>query len=705
VRSAPGLAIAALLAASAEGAALQDRFAGLREAMLLAEDRRAPSEVELTTLVRSLDSREQAIVAAALRGLGRLERPALAPVLLGRLRDPRPAVRVEAAHALAQTARGIDTAAGPTPVLGTITAGLADLAEREPDPQVLGALARSLGRLPYRAAEAAERSRRFLLSLSGRAEPAGTRLEAARGLEALLRLNPGLLPPNPETQERLRALAQVRSGSPATAARIRRIAWSALGRSGGVTAELAGQALEDPDEQVRRLGVLALAAQDVTGRRDLLVPALRDPSPMVRLEALRGWGRLFQAEECGPIRGAVRDPDDHVALLAIDLLANPCPGEDPVALLWPFVDSLAGSQREKFRGLASWHRGAHAMVTLARIAPDRIRGVLSRAAADYTFQIRMYAARAAEIMAEPNLLLTLANDRDDNVREAALPGLLAVRGHGADPVFISQLPRPDYQLIITAARALAGSPEREQVTTALLTTLARITRERRETSRDARLALLDRAEELGDSTRAAELERYLADFDPAVARRAAAIIGKWRGRAPAIDPRPLPKPPLSLAEVESYRGKRLRVTMSPTAGGGIFEIELFPDQAPATVARVARRAQEAYYDELTFHRVVPNFVIQGGSPGANEYAGDGPYLRDEVGPLSHERGTLGISTRGRDTGDAQIFVNLVDNPRLDFDYTVWGRVVAGMEVVDSILEGDVMARVELVDDALEARRP
>ena len=109
-------------------------------------------------------------------------------------------------------------------------------------------------------------------------------------------------------------------------------------------------------------------------------------------------------------------------------------------------------------------------------------------------------------------------------------------------------------------------------------------------------------------------------------------------------------------------------------------------------------AKSGYYNGLTFHRVVPNFVIQGGSPGANEYMGDGPFMRDEPGVVSHRRGTVGISTRGRDTGDAQIFVNLVDLPRLDHVYTVFG-VVAGMDVVDRDLEGDVITRVELMDSA------
>ena len=120
------------------------------------------------------------------------------------------------------------------------------------------------------------------------------------------------------------------------------------------------------------------------------------------------------------------------------------------------------------------------------------------------------------------------------------------------------------------------------------------------------------------------------------------------------------------------------------------------DEAPVSALRVATRAREGYYNGLTFHRVVPNFVIQGGSPGANEYVGDGPYMRDEVGLVSHRRGTVGISTRGRDTGDAQIFVNLVDLPRLDHTYTVFAEVVSGMDVVDAILEGDVIERVELV---------
>jgi cyclophilin family peptidyl-prolyl cis-trans isomerase len=189
------------------------------------------------------------------------------------------------------------------------------------------------------------------------------------------------------------------------------------------------------------------------------------------------------------------------------------------------------------------------------------------------------------------------------------------------------------------------------------------------------------------------LEPYLSDFDPAVARSAAGLLRRL-GRASAR-PRTLvmktrPVPPDS--ELRSLAGARARIRMEEA---GVLTLELLPGVAPVTAAAFAGLAEEGYYDNLTFHRIVPNFVIQGGSPGANEFVGTSGYIRDEVG-LFHERGTVGISTRGRDTGDCQIFINLVDNFRLDHNYTVFARVIAGMENVDRILEGDVIRSVEII---------
>ena len=132
--------------------------------------------------------------------------------------------------------------------------------------------------------------------------------------------------------------------------------------------------------------------------------------------------------------------------------------------------------------------------------------------------------------------------------------------------------------------------------------------------------------------------------------------------------------------------------------GGSIEMRLLPWEAPTNAYRFASLARAGALDGLTFHRVVANFVVQGASPGANEDAGHGRYTRDEITARSHARGTVGVSTRGRDTGDGQIFINLVDNVRLDHAYTIFAEVVAGMDVVDAVLEGDVIASARLLSD-------
>ena len=418
---------------------------------------------------------------------------------------------------------------------------------------------------------------------------------------------------------------------------------------------------------------------------------------MVRQEALRAYGRLFLAADPEPVLAAVRDARPHAALLAVDLLGQaPASAKDKAASL---LESLArslppdGTPVEGVPSSRTWHAAAHAIVALARLDPDKARPLLLSFATSPDWPVRMYAARAAALLKDETALRRLADDAHDNVREAALAGLTGLIGREADPLLVAALARPDYQLVQTAARSLKGTKDIGQAVPALLAALDRLTGQKRDTSRDPRLALLERIGELAGSEQAARVAAYASDFDPAVAAAAAAIVERLTGRKPAIAPKPLPLVRAAWDEVERLRGARARLTM---ASGGFIELELLTDEAPATVGRFARLARAGYYNGLTFHRIVPNFVVQGGSPGANEIMGDGPYMRDEVGLVSHARGTLGISTRGRDTGDAQIFLNMVDNPRLDHDYTVFARITSGLDVADAILECDVIAKVEIL---------
>ncbi len=477
-------------------------------------------------------------------------------------------------------------------------------------------------------------------------------------------------------------------------AQIRRLAWLALTATGDRDELLIRGAARDPDAQVRRLAVLYLPnASDVYLQREILRSARDDPSYQVRLEWVRMYRQLFALQDCGPLLDATTDDNAHVRLAAIDALGGRClPPAAAVTRLRALADSPAGTSPDP---AGSWHERAHALVALARADSAHAGPVVAAAARDGEWHVRMYAARAATAAHDASVLIALAQDTAANVREAAVDGLATVVGHSADGIYVGALESRAPQVVLAAARALHGAPAGKALVPALLDALDRLTAERRQTSRDPRMELLARISEPADSSAAPRLRPYLRDFDPEIAAQARRILSAWTpSDLEAVVP--AASSPNPLGPLATGGDIRLRLTIATAPGPGEVVLRLNPRDAPATVARVVALARAGYYNGLTWHRVVPNFVIQGGSPGANEYVGDGPFLRDELGQASHLRGTVGISTRGRDTGDAQLFVNLVDNYRLDHDYTVVGEVESGMDVIDAVLEGDVISRVEVL---------
>jgi cyclophilin family peptidyl-prolyl cis-trans isomerase len=387
-------------------------------------------------------------------------------------------------------------------------------------------------------------------------------------------------------------------------------------------------------------------------------PAWPEPAWRLRYRALAD-----RREDCGALRAALADSVWHVRLRAAGLAAPACGADSAfVRVLSGWADSLPRDTRRRAAGGVSWHAGAHAAVALARIAPGQARARLGRLATHDDWHVRLYAARAAALLADTARLRAFARDPDGNVREAAIDALSKMMAHDADDVYLQALHGDDAQAVRAAAVALKGSPS-PGARAAADSAFTRWVRRANDSERDVRVALLEAA-----------------------------------GRPASDDRPPPPRVDLPADAVALALGQevRVRMTMSPDAGGGSFVVRLRGDVAPMMSARVLALVRDGYYDGGNWHRVEPDFVIQGGGPGTNEYVGYAHYLRDELGTVAHPRGTVGMSTRGHDSGDAQWFINLKDNPRLVRDYTVFAEVIEGTDVVDGILEGDVVAtaRVE-----------
>ena len=686
--------------------------------MLAAEDARGDPAERRALLIRCTHAAEGDLQRLAVRALGRLEQPDLLPHLLPLLSARAPVVRAEAANAIAQTPSGQRDVSAGTDTNTLVSEPLLARFAIEQDHGVRAVIAEALGRVAYRTPESIRQVEAALVSAAGTAGSPKSAdpivaLGATKGLAALIRLHGRTMgAPAPATIERLRQLATVpvaanRVPPPAgktapvldgfatdASARVRRLALAALIDATAADLRTITTTIADADAQVRRLAVVAAGRLD--DGAGIIERSARDPSFLVRIEAVRAAAAQKPVAMCRVLQEALEDPSLHVVLQAIDGL-----GACPAAIAAETLERLAEPPPASRAGSDSspearpWHPAAHALLSLATVAPAGASRLLQRFTAHPVWQLRMYAARAATVLNDGTALDTLARDDHDNVREAAIEGLSRTRGHEADRVYLQAIGRDDYQVIRTAALALKGTKGVDPVTVdTLVAALARLTTARRDTSRDPRMALLDRIAELGSAAQTGALRPYLQDFDPRVAARTAEVLSAWTNQPHKSAPVPLMAPPLPDArELDRLSGARVRVTMK---GRTSFELRLLPEDAPVTAARFVRLATAGYYNGLTFHRVVPNFVIQGGSPGANEYMGDGPYLRDELGLRPHVRGAVGISTRGRDTGDAQIFIDLVDNPRLDHDYTVFAEVQSGMEVVDGIVEGDVIEKIELV---------
>ena len=214
---------------------------------------------------------------------------------------------------------------------------------------------------------------------------------------------------------------------------------------------------------------------------------------------------------------------------------------------------------------------------------------------------------------------------------------------------------------------------------------------------DAKLALLSALAKYKTPPAIAAIKTALKDRDQLVRRHAVNLLKQLDAGDfnDAIGTVQTGRTAAFYQQVVAASQQKLFATI--TTAKGTVKLELYPQDAPLTVNNFVTLARKGYFNGLTFHRVVPNFVIQGGDPRGDGEGGPGYAIRCEINTRPYQRGALGMALSGKDTGGSQWFITHAPQPHLDGGYTVFGQVVAGMNTVDRLSRDDVMQRVVITN--------
>ncbi len=619
---------------------------------------------------------------AALRAIGRLQTPANLLLLTPALRDNDPAVRNAAIGAIDQCLYNVPNVQKDDPVAVAHAALLAAIS-LESHPGVTTELLTVVGDLLDEAD--IESTESLLLSK-----------QSVAGLEALTRHYPSRRYTD-GTVAFLR-LAAIRGNLTAAEALVNLhdndVATVTELLSYVCPPPASGPPVPECGWQLRRFATQMIVPANADFH-NALETAWRDSAYQVRWESLQP--RLRAAQNCLPIVDGLQDLSPQIVMRSLDLIRPTC--NEQLELL--------GHVRDIYNNPREWQLLIHVLPAFAKISADDAKKAIKTAMQDERWQVRAAAAKAAGMISDDKTLLMLAADGDPNVRAAVLTALQAMKSDKLYTVTLQMLYDAldsrsfDVQLMQTAANTLKGitvDDVRKLAVTRLLGVLDGMsegTDGGKDTSRDARVAILDRLKELAvsDDLTIHALTPYVVDFDPIVASHAADVLERLTLIRP--DPKPRRRAPLQPTVDELMHLKQNADIM--LEDGNAIPIIFNTGAAPIAVARFQELVKRGYYNGLTFHRVETNFVVQGGSPAANEDSGVSRYARDEI-TSDHRRGAIGLSTRGLDTADMQFFIDLVDLPRLDHLYTVFAMVVGNLDKevgIDRILEGARISNIVL----------
>jgi HEAT repeat protein/cyclophilin family peptidyl-prolyl cis-trans isomerase len=627
-------------------------------------------------LTRLLSDDEARIRRRAALAIGRVALAEGVTPLVGVLADPDPEVRQMAAFALGL----IGDARAREPLVGALA---------DPSPLVQGSAAEALGLIgDAAAADALGRFVAQVVQSGALAPPPGDAEDAARdtpaaacrlAIFALVRL---------KAYPQLAAAVLDASGQP-------RMRWwpvaFALQRLEDRRALPALLTLaKDAHPYTRAFAVKGLAALKDRSAMPVLMPLMSSGERSVLIQTVRALGRIGDPAAAAPLLAIMRDAaaDPQVRLEAVGAIGGIHRPEVGDALLDVLADPSPAVRAAALRSLAAFDQ-------------ENFVAVLSGLDADPHWNVRAALATVLGTLPPENglpRLEAMMNDADQRVIPFAIAALVKLKAPSAAAALIDRL-KADDPVVRAAAAAGIGELKPANGAAALADAYRFGQRDSTYAARAAALAAIAR---YGDAPATPVLRSAFADKDWAVRVRAALLLKQVNAAAAADADAEIRPAPTTVAP-DVYTAARL---VNPPVSTQVFldtdrgtiQIELAVLDAPLTVENFITLARRGYFNGLSVHRVVPDFVIQDGDPRGDGEGGPGYSIRDELNERPYLRGTIGMALDPwPDTGGSQYFIAHSPQPHLDAKYTVFGRVIAGMDVVDQIQQWDVIRQVRVWD--------
>lgn len=463
------------------------------------------------------------------------------------------------------------------------------------------------------------------------------------------------------------------------------------------------KSLRDADEDARANAARALGVTKDKSAVDPLIAALSDKSDKVVVSALRALASISDSRAVMPLldlgqgrlkmaQGPLSDEADILLELSVALGSF----KDERAL--PFLRELREWSHEA---------GGHPEIEIAIArfgAAEFFKPVGRELYPDYDNwrHLASFASGLGELPVEVALdpLLKMLNSASSNPRKdllnavpEILRALVKIKTKGVDVILRDSLASDDESIRTTAASLIANFPADENLK-ALIAAFNRIKDQR---STDDKPALLTALSKYRNPEAVNTIKSALTDRDHLIRRRAIELlkqagVGDFSNSIGIVD----------TGHTTGYYSGLIRLMNRKimaviNTNKGPITLELYPKDAPNTVQSFISLSKKGFFNGISFHRVVSNFVIQGGDPQGTGEGGPGYQIRCEINTKPYLRGALGMALSGKDTGGSQFFITHAPQPHLDGGYTVFGKVINGMKIVDRIVRGDSIKSILILN--------